>query len=129
MKNDGIISKNKEVAETMNDFFSNAVNKLNIKGYSTKSTSQIKTFEPILNAILKFKEHPSVTKIREKLNVIKKYSFSKTKEEDIMAEIKRLDKKPNHIQQYPSKTDQCYMCSVINLKPNHIQQYLSKTAQ
>ena len=100
IENDEIISKNKGVAETMNDFFSNAVNKLNIKGYSTESTSQINSLDPIINAIWKFKEHPSVTKIREKLNVIEKFSFSKTKEEEIKAEIKRLDKnKPTISQQ------------------------------
>ena len=96
--------KIKEVAETMNDFFSNAVNKLNIKGYSTESTSQINSLDPILNAILKFKEHPSAIKIREKLNVIEKFSFSKTKEEEIKAEIKRLDKnKPITFNNIPAK--------------------------
>ena len=88
----------------MNDFFSNAVNKLNIKGYSTECTSQIKTLDPILNAILKFKEYPSVIKIREQLNVIEKFSFSKTKEEDITAKIKRLDKnKPTTFNNIPTK--------------------------
>ena len=88
----------------MNDFFSNAVNKSNIKGYSTESTSQINSLDPIINAIWKFKEHPSVTKIREKLNVIEKFSFSKTKEEEIKAEIKSLDKnKPTRFNNIPAK--------------------------
>ena len=88
IENDEIISINKEVAETMNDFLSKAVNKLNMKGYSTESTSQMKTLDPILNAILKFKEHPSVIKMRK----------------IITAEIKSLDKyKPTTFKNIPAK--------------------------
>ena len=43
-------------------------------------------------------------KIREKLNVIEKFSFSKTTQEDITAEIKRLDKnKPTTFNNIPAK--------------------------
>ena len=60
------------VAELMNDFFSKAVEKFDIEGNSTVNTLNSIEEDPILNAIMKFKDHPSIIIIKVKINVKEK---------------------------------------------------------
>ena len=47
--------------------------------------------DPILNAIMKFKNNPSILKIKEKIEVIDRFSFPETNDEDMVAKIKHLN--------------------------------------
>ena len=58
-----IISNDVKVAETMNDFFSKSVEKLCINGYQTSFTETGN--DNIFNIINKFKNHPSILKIKK----------------------------------------------------------------
>ena len=62
----------------MNDFFSKAVEQLEIKGYSTINILDSIAEDRILNAIIKFQGHPSINKIKEKMIVKEKFSFPET---------------------------------------------------
>ena len=57
VKNDNIISKDEEVAKEFSDFFSNAVENLNIPEIEIESTEHLTN--PIEIAIEKYKNHPS----------------------------------------------------------------------
>ena len=64
-----IISKHNEVAEIMNNLFSNAVSKLDIKGYKT-GLSNIGP-DKICNAMIKFMDHPSILKIKQSVQIMR----------------------------------------------------------
>ena len=81
----------------MNDFFSKAVEQLEIEGYSMINILDSIAEDPILNAIIKFKGHPSINKIKEKFIVKEKLSFPETTEDDMETEIKWLDKNALHL--------------------------------
>ena len=69
IENGTIISKDAEVAATMNTFFSESVNKNGNTGYNASNSLDI-------NQIIdKFINHPSIIKIREKSSIESKFSF------------------------------------------------------
>ena len=97
-----IISKNSMVAETMNEHFSNAVPKLEIQGFKCEPFK--KDPDRILNSINKFKNHPSILMIKQKVNVTEKFTFSPTSIADIFKIISNLDtNKPTTFNNIPVK--------------------------
>ena len=103
IENDEIISNDIQVAETMNDFFSNSVEKLNIKGYEITSNYEMGN-DNILNIINKFKNHPSILKIKERVNINDKFSFTNCTLADIDLEIHKLNtNKPTTFNNIPAK--------------------------
>ena len=97
-----IISNETEVAEIMNDFFSNAVSKLDIKGYKI-GVSNIGP-DKIYNTMTKFAEHPSILKIKQMIHTKNKFTFSMSNVADITTEINNLNiNKPTTFNNIPAK--------------------------
>ena len=93
VENDEIITNDNNIAEVMNDFFTNIVDKLEIEGFQTENFEYNFEIDHISNIIAKFKEHPSIHKIKETINILQHFSFSISTEADIAANIKALDVK------------------------------------
>ena len=52
---------------------------------------------------MKFKNHPSVIEIKEEIEVIDRFSFPETNDEDMVVKIKRLNKnKPTTFNNIPN---------------------------
>ena len=60
-----------EIAETLNNFFSNIVKKLYILKFNSNNLVTDNIKDPVFKAILKYKNHPSILAIQE-------YSKNKT---------------------------------------------------
>ena len=60
-------------------------------------TEFVKTENPVLNAVNKYKYHPSVVMIKEKIKPIEKFSFFPVQYDDVLRKIRNLD---------PSKSSQ-----------------------
>ena len=104
IEGESIISKDDVIAKTFNDFFSNAVKVLGIKGYDTDNFSYDESFGVIHNAIIKFKDHPSIKNIMKKVGVVERFTFLETTEEAIRDEIKNLNiNKPTTFKNIPAK--------------------------
>ena len=98
-----IISEDKKVADTLNDFFSNSVKDLNIEGYQTNFTP-IQENDDVTNSILKFKDHSSIIKIKELVKIDNKFTFSRTEVDEIEKEICLLNgNKPTTSNSIPAK--------------------------
>ena len=66
VENESIVSDDDAIAETMNTFFSDVIAKLEIKEVDTEMVpDNIK--EKVERAVFKFKKHPSVIKIKDKI--------------------------------------------------------------
>ena len=103
IEGDTIISNDKKVAETLNNSFSNAVENLNIKGYKIDVVSSVK-MEDIYNIVSKFRNHPSIIKIKEKVHTNIKFSFTVNTLNKIEGKIKEMNaSKPTPINTIPSK--------------------------
>ena len=75
----------------MNNFFSNIVKNLKIPEYENLDSNFENVEGPVLRAILKYKNHPSITVIKEKAkNSV--FSFYEVDKDKIKKEINRLNK-------------------------------------
>ena len=86
-----IVSDNKEVAEVFNRFFVNIVPDLKILASHNCNKDFQKTSDPVLNAINKYKHHPSIAMIKSKTDPQKKLSFISVQYEDVLRKIKSLN--------------------------------------
>ena len=102
LENDNIISEDPKVAEIFNDFFGKTVENLNIKGYNIDHAT-LENVDIVSNAIDKFKNHPSILRIKENVQVNEKFSFSTVEEYDFTTEILRLDTRKPTFNNIPAK--------------------------
>ena len=91
VENDEIISNNKEVAEVLNTFFSNVVSNPNIPEYPVNDPFIDNINDPILKAIFKYKNHPSIKAIEKVLKLDILFNFNKVDKEEVFKEIIGLD--------------------------------------
>ena len=83
------------MAEKLNNFFINAVPNLKIKIDNEIINGSKNICDPVVKAIKKFENHPSITKIKQNVNVWRKFEFSHISTEDMTKVVQNLD---------PSKT-------------------------
>ena len=98
VKDNKIITKDQEVADTLNSFLKNAVPNLGINedtGF-TQTTEGI--IDPIDAAIHKFEKHPSILKIKEVVGDTENMlNFSDTEQKEIEQDNKFERKENNNI--------------------------------
>ena len=104
LEGEEIISDDAEVAEYMNNFFSNIVENLNIIGYSTEELPCNSEQDIIPNIITKFSNHPSIIKIKDKNDIRDRFHFSMSNVAEISAHLQSLNiKKPTTSNNIPAK--------------------------
>ena len=90
VKNEEIISDSQPVAELFNKFFANIVLELNL-GIDKDFIENVDHIgDPVLKAIEKYKNHPSIKVISEKYNK-NTFSFNYVTLDEVIKEIKNLD--------------------------------------
>ena len=87
---DKIISDTEKVADTFNKFFVNIGKTLKIDNDKKFLVETNDVFDPVLKAIKKYSAHPSILRIKEKMNN-NVFSFRKVTYEEILNEINSLD--------------------------------------
>ena len=122
IENNVIVSEDKKVAEIFNCFFSNAVKNLNIDSYEHFSfdnyilCKENESDDPIITAIEKYEEHPSIIKIKEIKPENSYFSFKPT---DLKCVIKLIDdlneSKSGPIESIPAKILKDH-CDIISPK-------------
>ena len=90
-ENGELLNNESETAEVLNNFFSNIVKTLKIPEYENLDPNFENVKDPIFTAILKYKNHPSITAIKEKAKNAK-FSFHEVGKDKIKKEINRLNK-------------------------------------
>ena len=81
----------KAIAEVFNKFFINIVPNLKIPVENNIDHDFTETDDLVLNAINKFKNHPSIIMIKRKNNPCGSFSFSSVQYDDILKKTKNLD--------------------------------------
>ena len=91
IENDEILSSDKEISEQFIDFFADAVSKLEIPSTEHLEVNSEHINDPIMKAINKYKDHPSIIAINQNFNNCNSFSFNKVTTEIIGKEISKLD--------------------------------------
>ena len=85
------LSDGKEIAETFNNYFNNAVKSLNVQ-YDPKCLNDVfDENDPILIAIKKFKNHPSIVNIQKYILKTATFSFDEIESDSIKKMTDNLD--------------------------------------
>ena len=94
IKKDGLMTKNEDLAKTFNNFFSYIVKKLAIEHVPDDESNLPNIDDPILKAIAKYENHPSLLRIK---NYMKEkdlnFSFEFVDKLKLSKEIDKLDSK------------------------------------
>ena len=117
VENNKIITDDKELAQTFNDFFKNAVNNLNIDRSVEHEESAEAIDDPVEKAIYMFKSHPSILKIKEVVgykSLNDEFNFVSMDVKDIENELNKLNvKKATTFKNIPAKVlkSNSHICS------------------
>ena len=118
IENNVMVNDDTQIAEIFNDNFSNAVKNLNIEYYECPDICQnidpIERDDPILSSIRKYKNHPSILKIKEIIPENACFSFKPTDLDSVIKEIGNLkESKSSPIESIPVKIlkDNCDIIS------------------
>ena len=91
---DGLVTKNEDLAKTFNIFFSSIVKKLDIEHVPDDESNLLNVEDPILKAIAKYENHPSILRIENYMKEKDLYfSFEFVDKPKISKEINKLDEK------------------------------------
>ena len=90
-ENENLVSDNAEVANCLNDFFSNIVKNLEIPKYEVEDDLHLNmNSHPTLKAIFKYKNHPSITSVRRFHHQFSNFNFSCIDKNAVLKEISNL---------------------------------------
>ena len=105
VSNNEIISNDKELSETFMDFFSKAVDNLEIKENKYLLNLNFESKGEIEDIISKFKYHPSILIINDKVTINERFEFNQVTEEEVLEQLTSLDgKKATTYQNIPCKS-------------------------
>ena len=90
MKRGKKISKEGEVAITLNDFFSNIVKNFNVSEHNENTLHHRFFNHPTLKAFLKYKNYPSILTTRCATKHLSNFYFSEVDKKYVIKEIKNL---------------------------------------
>ena len=91
IQDEQIISEDNEVAQTFSDYFNDVLNVLNVTENKAVLTSTENIMGKVDKAIKRFEVHPSIISIKENVNFLSRFSFTRVNINDIKTEIKCLD--------------------------------------
>ena len=86
-----VVTDNKVIAEIFNEYFITAAVNLDIEKNENYVSDDTGVSDPILKAITKYKNHPSIKKINEAINITDTFNFSTVMCEDIQKIVNALD--------------------------------------
>ena len=89
-ENGNLILKNKETANTFNDYFSAIVDSLNLHYWVDKTSPPSSTSDKINEIIKNHEKHPSICKIKAKCRGISSFSFRPVSVEEVKKIIRDL---------------------------------------
>ena len=90
LEDNEIVTDNMACVEIFNNFFSNSVSKLAIDD-DLHVNKGINLINPVCNIIEKFKEHPSIVSMNQKMFMPNSFSFKSVSENDIICVINNIE--------------------------------------
>ena len=91
IENGETLSKNEEIAENLKNYFSDIITNLKLPPYDDPTTNAENIADPVLKAIEKYKNHPSIKIINDKYKTNSEFTFYQVSLEKIQKELKNLN--------------------------------------
>ena len=91
VENEETVSDNKEISETLNNFFSEVVRNLNLPQYHDPTINVDDIADPVARTVEKYKNQPSIRLIKENYrNTNNTFHFENVSVKEIEKELKNL---------------------------------------
>ena len=90
VENDDILENDKRTATVFNNFFSNIITNLDIPQYIEEEPISQNIDDPLMKALVKYRNHPRIVAIKGKCDSGLSFSFSQVERDEIMKEINNL---------------------------------------
>ena len=104
VENENVITGHNEISEQFIDYFGNAVKNLNIEMDPDLLSHCEDISDPVLKAIKKYENHPSIKSIKEKVPITQTFSLKKITEKEIIELVGNLNiKKASQKGDIPTK--------------------------
>ena len=91
IENDEIIKTEKGTEKVLNAFFSNIIQNLDIQQYNVDDPICENINDPLLKAIVRYRNHPSIVAIKKFCNSKSHFSFKNVQKEEILKELNNLN--------------------------------------
>ena len=91
IENDEIIKTEKGTAKVLNVFFSKIVENLDNQQYNVDDLICENINDPLLRAIVRYRNHPSIVTIKKFCNSKSHFSFKNVQKEEILKELNNLN--------------------------------------
>ena len=91
LKDGSLISNDKDIAETFNNFIKETEHLLEINENNCLLTNSSDLSDPVAIALRKYSHHPSVRNIKNFVDQNAKFSFSLVEKKDVEEEINKLN--------------------------------------
>ena len=88
-----MVSDDHSISEELNTFLKNATKSSNIQQKSCLTDDSNETEDPVKKAIFKYKNHPSIILIKNKITVPELFAFTEASVSDIEKELSNLNAK------------------------------------
>ena len=90
-ENGETLLKNEEIAGNLDDFFSDIITNLKLPSYEDPTTNVENIADPVLKAIEKYKNIPSIRMINNKYKTNSVFTFNQVSLEEILKEFKNFN--------------------------------------
>ena len=103
--NDTMVSDDQSILEELHTFFKNATKSVNIGQNSCQTDESNEIEDQVKKAIFRYKNHPSIILIKNKITVPEIFVFTEASLSDIEKELSNLNtKKSKYVYKYKTKS-------------------------
>ena len=104
MENEELVNNDRKITQIFNEYFTNIIDELEIKENEANLSLAINIEDPIDNSVYKYKDHPSIKKIKQQWAPQELFDFNETDVLDVTEQLMKLNpKKASPIDSMPSK--------------------------
>ena len=93
LENNELVNDNSVVANIFNDYFASITDSLDIPTVSENMTATNEIKDPLDVALTKYKSHPSVKLIKERVQVEHRFEFEHVSLQEVVVQLHKLDPK------------------------------------
>ena len=90
LENDDLLNDNRVVANIFNDYFMRITDSLNIPVVSENLTPTTQIIDPLDIALKKYKFHPSIKRINERVQVEQRFEFKHISLKEVVVQLHKL---------------------------------------
>ena len=92
VEDDEVITDDKKIAETFNEYYIDVVSSLDIQKNVALENNTDGISNPVNKALKRFKDHPSILEIKKNVSIESEFCFLEVTMDEMLSEIKKFER-------------------------------------